>query len=77
MLVLVIKEDEYKLTSDIKKQILLKRELLSKYQDSDIVTIFDRGKEIDKCRLIDIFNRDKKLRLKKCAIGCTIKRVTI
>lgn len=59
MLILVINEDEYKLFANIKKQILLKRELLSKYRDNDIVMFYDGEKLVDECRLCELFNREK------------------
>jgi hypothetical protein len=55
MLILIIKEDEYKLTK--KNQESLKKELLSRYSDSDVVEITDStGKVYDELLLSDLFN---------------------
>ena len=55
MLILIIKEDEYKLTA--KNQEQLKKELLSRYADQDVVKITDStGKVYDELKLMDLFN---------------------
>ena len=57
MLTLIIQDNEYKLHSNRKRQAALKRELLGTYQDSDEVVIYDGTKEIDRCKLEDLFNK--------------------
>ena len=55
MLILIIKEDEYKLTA--KNQEQLKKELLSRYADQDVVKITDStGRIYDELKLMDLFN---------------------
>ncbi len=55
MLILIVNTDEYRLYSDIKKQMKLKRELLGRYPESADVEIQADGKVIEKCKLKDIF----------------------
>lgn len=46
----------YRLHSDIKKQMDLKRELLSRYPDDTEIRITDKGKLIEVLKLGDLFN---------------------
>lgn len=57
MLILIINSDEYRLHSDFKRQNDLKFELLSKYPEDADVRILRKGKEIDRCKLADLFMR--------------------
>lgn len=59
MLILLINGDEFKLSSDIKKQMQLKRELLSRYRPDDKVTIQAKGKTIDECKIDELFEYDE------------------
>ena len=55
MLILLINTDEYRLTSKNEEQ--LKKELLGRYADSDVIEIIDAaGKVYDTLRLDDLFN---------------------
>jgi hypothetical protein len=58
-------EDEFILHSDIKKQMKLRHELLSRYPETSIVTITDRdGKELEKIQLKDLFGEKEYNKLK-------------
>ena len=50
------KTEYYRLYSDAKRQMDLKRELLSRYPDSTELTITDRGSVLEILRLGDLFN---------------------
>lgn len=52
-------EETYKLHSDHKRESELKAELLSKFQDSDLVTITGDGLEPETIRLDCLFTRNK------------------
>jgi hypothetical protein len=56
MLILKINNEEYTLHSDPKRQMELRRELLSRYKDSDIVQVLDGDYELDRGELGDIFD---------------------
>jgi hypothetical protein len=47
----------YRLHSDIKKQMDLKRELLSRYSDNTVIKITDNGKETETLKLGDLFTK--------------------
>lgn len=55
MLNLTIQSNEYRLHSDFKRQDKLKRELLSRYKETDEVVITEKGVEIDRMKLADLF----------------------
>lgn len=57
MLYLEIQTDIYKLYSDFKRYQKLKFELLSKYKESDEVVIYDKGIEIDRLKLTELFKK--------------------
>ncbi len=58
-------EDEFILHSDIKRQMKLRYELLSRYPDETIVTITDSdGKELDKIQLQVLFGEKEYNKLK-------------
>jgi hypothetical protein len=56
MLILRINNDIYKLHSDPKRQMKLRRELLSRYKDSDIVQVLDGTYELDRMQLSELFD---------------------
>jgi hypothetical protein len=56
-IILDINGDEYKLT---RNQERLKAELFSRYRDSDIVIIMEKGVILDKLRLDELFNKIRK-----------------
>jgi hypothetical protein len=56
MLILRINNDIYKLYTDPKRQMKLRRELLSRYKDSDIVQVLDGNYELDRMQLSELFD---------------------
>jgi hypothetical protein len=56
MLILKINNEEYTLHSDPKRQMKLRRELLSRYKDSDIVQVLDGTFELDRMQLSELFD---------------------
>jgi hypothetical protein len=56
MLILKINNEEYTLHSDPKRQMKLRRELLSRYKDSDIVQVLDGNYELDRMQLSELFD---------------------
>jgi hypothetical protein len=56
MLILKINNEEYTLHSDPKRQMELRRELLSRYKDSDIVQVLDGTFELDRMQLSELFD---------------------
>jgi hypothetical protein len=57
MLYIEIKNEIYKLHSDQKRQMDMKRELLSLYPDETKVRITDKGKLIEELKLEDLFTK--------------------
>jgi hypothetical protein len=56
MLILRINNDEYTLHADPKRQMELRRELLSRYKDSDIIQVLDGTYELDRMQLSELFD---------------------
>jgi len=77
MLFLSINGDYFKLHDDIKSQEKLKRELLSRYKDSDIVVFEDNGFEIDRCTIEDLYNTSKDSGIKYSTPYERIKGLTL
>ena len=60
MLTLFIQSDIYKLHSDIRKQMKLKRELLERYRGDSEVAIKSKGVTIETLRLDELFEVEVK-----------------